>query len=154
MKTASEERNFDFIEMDPFWNNIYDDAKDKRYGTLFFISCLFAVGMPFLLAALFVNLSLPQWIADFVGTVDKFEFVCVGLAASVTLVASVLFLRCWILAGHKVRQDRSKCSNLSRDELLKARSKLKKQTNPVKFRRVERPAKRTGPRAPDIDLRY
>jgi hypothetical protein len=140
--------------MDPFWNNLYDDAKDKRYGTLFFISCLLAIGMPFLLGALFVNLSLPQWIADFIGTADTFEFVCLGAAACLTLVASVLFFRRWVRDGRKVRQGRLKYSNLSRDELLKARSKLKNQLKPVKFRLVERPAKRAAPRAPDIDLRY
>jgi hypothetical protein len=144
--------------MDPFWDNLYDDAKDKRYGMLFFISCLLAIGMPFLLGALYLNLSLPQWfpqsIADFIGTADTFEFVCLGMAASLILVASVLFVRRWIRDGKKARQHRLKYSNLSRDELLKARSKLRNQTKPVKFRLVERPAKRAAPRAPDTDLRY
>jgi hypothetical protein len=144
--------------MDPFWNNIYDDAKDKRYSGLF-IGVLLSLflGLP-LLALLFGFASeiLPNFLAAITGypDVNRFLFVCVVLLAGLSVAAIVLFGRRWIRFGRKERKDRSKYSNLSRDELMKARSKLKKNMNPVKFRVVERPGKRPALRAPDTDLKY
>lgn len=140
--------------MDPFWKDIYDDGKDRRYGGLFMAVLLF----------LFVGLPLLAWglscawviLPNFIGIPDpgKFLVVCLVLAGSLLLVATVLFWRRWIRFGRKERQDRLKYSNLSRDELMKARSKLKNNMNPVKFRAVERPGKRPALRAPDTDLKY
>lgn len=140
--------------MDPFWNNIYDDTKDKRYGGLFIGVLLF----------LFVGLPLLGWglsyawvfLPNFIGIPDpgKFMAVCLVLAGALCLVATALYWRRRIRFGRKIREDRSKYSNLSRDELMKARSKLKNNMNPVKFRAVERPGKRPVLRAPDTDLKY
>jgi hypothetical protein len=144
--------------MDPFWNNIYDEDKDKRYGGLFMFILLFIfVGLP--LIALAVNSAweiLPNFFFTLIGypNVSIFWIICLVVAGSLSLAAIVLFGRRWIRIGRKARQDRLKYSNLSRDELMKARSKLKKQMNPVKFRAVERPAKGPALRAPDTDLKY
>jgi hypothetical protein len=146
--------------MDPFWNNIYDDDKDKRYGTLFLAVILVSIfGVP-LLFAIFEGFSdMCSGFKDFIGeypVMNVYEVICLALEAVLLLVAIGLFGRRWMRIGRKIREHRLKYSNLSRDELLKARSKLKKNMNPVKFRAVERPAKRQGPtlRAPDTNLKY
>jgi hypothetical protein len=148
--------------MDPFWNNIYDDDKDKRYSGLFIgVLLLLLVGLP-LIGLFFANIGdiLPKFIPDFLDDLigypeaNIFQVVCLILGGCLSLVAIVLFVRRWIRYGRKERQDRLKCSNLSRDELMKARSKLKKNMNPVKFRVVERPGKRPALRAPDTDIKY
>ena len=144
--------------MDPFWNNIYDEDKDKRYSGLFIGVLLFLfVGLPLLVLGL-TNICdiLPNFLNVLVGypDVNKFQVVCLVLAGILSLVVMVFFWRRWIRVGRKVRQDRLKYSNLSRDELMKARSKLKNNMNPVKFRAVERPGKRAALRAPDTDLKY
>ncbi|HTV39518.1 MAG TPA: hypothetical protein VMF08_03010 [Candidatus Sulfotelmatobacter sp.] len=144
--------------MDPFWNNIYDDGKDKRYSGLFIGVLLFLlVGLP-LAGLLLNNISdiVPNCLNDLIGypDVSRFQIVCLTLASSLSLVAIGLFGLRWARVGRKERQDRLKNSNLSRDELMKARSKLKNNMNPVKFRAVERPAKRPALRAPDTDLKY
>ena len=144
--------------MDPFWSNIYDDAKDKRYSGLFIGVLLFLfVGLPLLVLGLsHIGELLPNFMDAILGSpnVNRFAFVCVVLGGGLSLIAIVLFLRRWIRFGRKERQDRLKYSNLSRDELMKARSKLKNNMNPVKFRAVERPGKRPALRAPDTDLKY
>jgi hypothetical protein len=144
--------------MDPFWNNIYDDAKDKRYSGLFIgVLILLPVGL-FLLASIFGAASeiVPDFLDAITGypDVNRFLFVCVVLAAGLSVAAIVLFGRRWVRFGRKARQDRLKYSDLSRDELMKARSKLKNNMKPVKFRAVERPGKRPALQAPDTDLKY
>jgi hypothetical protein len=158
---ASEEWNFNFLtQMDPFWNNIYDDDKDKRYGGLFLaILLIFFLGLP-LLVALFAAAS--EMFSDFMDfltgypEMSEYQAICACLLTALVLVALVLFGRRWVRIGRTIRKERSKYSNLSRDELFKARSKLKNRMNPVKFRAVERPAKRQAPtpRRPDTDLKY
>jgi len=138
--------------MDPFWNNIYDDEKDKRYGGLFFaVLIFFFVGLPLIawlcsVCDIVPNLTYPD--------LSRFQVVCLIVTGGLGLVAIVLLLRRWVRIGRKTRQDRLKYSDLSRDELMKARSKLRKNMNPVKFRAVERPGKRPALRAPDTDLKY
>jgi hypothetical protein len=138
--------------MDPFWNNIYDDAKDRRYGTLFVATCLFVIG---LLPLIIVPLSdLSANLTDaLTGYLDfsRFPVVCLFILAFGLFAAAAILGR---RRGRKGRYGRFKYSRLSRDELLKARLKLKRQMQPVKFRAVERPGKPSPPRAPDFDLRY
>lgn len=139
--------------MDPFWNNIYDDVKDRRYGTLFLCTLFF--GLPLLVLALVAASEIFAYLMDVITDVGPFDVVCLVLLASAALMAMALFWRHWIRIGRKARQDRSIYSNLSRDELFKPRLKLKSKMKPVKFRLVERPQKRVAsPRAPDIDLKY
>jgi hypothetical protein len=141
--------------MDPFWNNIYDDTKDRRYGNLF-LATLF-LGLPLLglafgvVSLIFAGLS--EVLAGYPGF-GPFQIICLVLLADLALIAMAMLCRHWIRTGRKARQDRLRFSNLSRDELLKARSKLKGQVKPVRFRLVERPAKPVASRAPDIDLKY
>jgi hypothetical protein len=148
--------------MDPFWNNIYDDDKDKRYSGLFIGVLLFLfIGLPLVVLGL-TNIFeiLPNFITSFIDVLigypetNRFLLVCLVMLACLCLVAIVLFGRRWVRFGRKAREDRLKYSNLSRDELMKARSKLKKNMNPVKFRVVERPGKRPALRAPDTDIKY
>ncbi|MGH7980438.1 MAG: hypothetical protein ACREE6_13765 [Limisphaerales bacterium] len=150
--------NFEFLtQMHPFWNNIYDEAKDRRYGTLFVISFLVVVGLPFLVWMLGGNhflVYLPQWFVEGPVSSKKFQVICLALAAVLFVGAIGLFWRQWLKIGRKARQERAKYTRLSRDELFKARSKLESRTTPVKFRAVQRPAKSAGPRRPDTDLRY
>jgi hypothetical protein len=141
--------------MDSFWNNIYDDVKDRRYGTLF-LATLF-LGLPLLALALGVAGAVFAELMDVLNgypDIGTFQFLYLVLLGSLALMAMVLLWRHWIRVGREARQNRLKYSNLSRDELLKARSKLKGQMHPVKFRLVERPAKRVTLRAPDTDLKY
>ena len=144
--------------MDPFWKDIYDDGKDRRYGGLFMAVLLFLfVGLPLLVLGLsYIGELLPNFMDAIVGypNVNRFTFVCVVVGGGLSLIAIVLFARRWVRFGRKARQERLKYSNLSRDELMKARSKLKNNMNPVKFRAVERPGKRPALRAPDTDLKY
>lgn len=144
--------------MDPFWRNIYDDDKDKRYGGLFFgILLLFFVGLSLFAAGISVTGKMvPDFLVGLTGEakLNRFVTVCLVLAGAVSIVAIVLFMRRRARFGRKAHEDRLKYSNLSRDELMKARSKLKNQMNPVKFRAVERPGKRPALRAPDTDIKY
>ncbi|HEX3626226.1 MAG TPA: hypothetical protein VH280_12450 [Verrucomicrobiae bacterium] len=142
--------------MDHFWTNIYDDAKDRRYGTLF-VAALF-VGTPLIILAVFLTCETFAVFMEFLSGLPElspFQAVCLALLAGLALTAMGLFWWRWIRIGRKVRQNRLQLSRLSRDELMKARSKLKSRMNPVKFRVVERPAKRAKQfRAPDTDLKY
>ena len=141
--------------MDPFWNNIYDDTKDRRYGNLF-LATLF-LGAP-LLGLVFVIVSLIltgiSQALDGYPRIGPLQVICLVLLADLALMALALLCRHWIRAGRKARQDRLKFANLSRDELFKARLKLKGQAKPVRFRLVERPPKPAASRAPDVDLKY
>lgn len=140
--------------MDPFWNNIYDDVKDRRYGGLF-MATLF-VGLPLLALSLGIAGGIFAELMDiFAGYPDisAFQFLLLVLLAGLALLAMVLLWR-GLRIAHKSRRHRLEFSNLSRDELLKARLKLKGQMQPVKFRVVQRPAKRAAPPVADTDLKY
>jgi uncharacterized integral membrane protein len=142
--------------MHPFWENLYDDAKDKRYGTLF-VTALF-IGTPlFVLAVCLANATCGQFMDFLTGYSDlsPLQVVCLAALTGVIFVVLALCLRRWVRTERKIRHERLNYSNLSRDELLKARSKLKNQMNPVKFRTAERPGKKRPPlRPPDTDLKY
>ena len=144
--------------MDPFWSNIYDDAKDKRYSGLFMTALLFLfVGLPLLVLGFnAVGDILPNLLGALAGypDVNRFLLVCVVLTGGLALVAMVLLCRRRNRIGRKAREGRLNYSNLSRDELLKARSKLKNQTKSVKFRAVGRPGKLMALQTPDTDLKY
>lgn len=128
--------------MHPFWSNIYDDVKDRRYGTLFFATLLISLGLVSIIGALSVNLDA-----------EAFKEFCLCLGPGLSLLIAALVWR-WIRAARRNRGERLKHCNLSRDELAKARSKLKNQTKPVKFRALERPPRQGAPRARDTDLKY
>lgn len=127
--------------MYPFWSNIYDDVKDRRYGALFFSTLL----------ALFVSLGVLALIGALtngVGLVPAlFLFVIICAVALVCSVSSCI--RAW-----KHRDGSLNSSALSRDELAKARLKLKKETKAAAFRTQRRPARLMVTRVPDTDLKY
>jgi hypothetical protein len=60
----------------------------------------------------------------------------------------------WIRYRRKCRQEQLKYAALSRDELAKARSKLKSQMKPMKIKTSARPARRPVPRTPDTNIKY
>lgn len=124
-----------------FWSNIYDDVKDRRYGALFFSTLLM----------LFVSLGILALIGALtngVGLVPAlFLFVIIFTVALVCAVSNCI--RRW-----KQHDGSLNSSRLSRDELAKARSKLKKETKAAAFRTGRRPARLVITRVPDTDLKY
>jgi hypothetical protein len=140
--------------MNSFWNNLYDDVKDQRYGTLF-VAALF-IGTPVFILGLclanetYADLSNALTQYPDIGT---FQVVCLVLPG-LALIAMALFWRRWSRTGNGASRNRIKYSALSRDELLKARSKLKGQMKPVKFKRMDRSGKPVALRTPDMDLKY
>jgi membrane protein implicated in regulation of membrane protease activity len=130
--------------MDPFWQNAYDDTKDRRYGMLFFGTLL----------ALFITIPVLAIIYGVSNSPYSGELFA-AVAVTVVIFMVVLCISAWRwVRGWKRRQEREKYASLSRDELFKARSKLKKSTTPVTFRREQRPPKRPPPSRPDTNLKY
>ena len=130
--------------MDPFWSKVYDSGKDRRYGALFFTTLL-ALFIGLAIAGIFAGLA-----ANAPEELEPAAMTCVTIFA----ISIVTAVRRWV-RGRKQRGEQLKYSTLSRDELAKARSKLKKQMNGVRFRQVTRPAKQQPQvRAPDTDLKY
>lgn len=124
-----------------FWSNIYDDVKDRRYGGLFFSTLLT------LFASLGI-LTLIGALTNGVGLVPAlFVFAIIFAVAFVCTVSNCI-------RGWKRRDGSSNSSALSRDELAKARSKLKKETKAAAFRTQRRPARLVITRVPDTDLKY
>jgi hypothetical protein len=103
--------------MNSIWNNLYDRAKDRRYGTLFFISFFGSFGL-FLVGVLgykildgvdFSQFDLPQY----------FLQLLPGVVIIMVALALRSYRRARAQGGHKFRRQ-----ELSRDEISKARSKL------------------------------
>jgi len=115
------------------WEKAYDSVKDRRYGNLFFAGLAVSLG----LAGLVV---MSHGAADAEGA-QKFVL---SMLAGASLLLAVLIA--WaVLRARRRRGGRFRSAPLSRDEMLKARSKLRNG-----MRIVQPPA----PRAPDTDLRY
>lgn len=106
--------------MNSIWSNLYDKAKDRRYGVLFF-SSLIAVFVVFLLGALLYNI---------LGGIDFGPFDV--QSHFLELVPGMVILMA-ALAWRGVRRARAqrgktfRREELSRDEIRKARSKLVNQ---------------------------
>ncbi len=103
--------------MNSIWGNLYDKAKDRRYGVLFF-SSLIAVLIVFFLGVLLYNI---------LGGID---FGWFDLQAHfLELVPGIIILMvalAWrgIRRARAQRGKRFRREELSRDEIRKARSKL------------------------------
>ncbi|HTV62153.1 MAG TPA: hypothetical protein VMH30_06250 [Verrucomicrobiae bacterium] len=119
--------------MKSFWQDSYDGAKDRRYGALFFATLL-ASPLAVAIGAMIYAIVGPETFKDFV--VPALPGVGLLLVALICLMTRRL---------RKRRQEQLKYASLSRDELVKARSKLRSQMRPV--------GRRTPP-PPDIDLKY
>jgi hypothetical protein len=128
--------------MDPFWNNLYDEDKDRRYGKLFFTAFLVLIGIIVILGCLTENLGA-----------DAFHDICLEVGPVLGLVIAIFGWR-WIRAAHRNRQGHLKYSSLSRDELAKARSKLKTRMKIEPPKRQTRAARQAAARRPDTDLKY
>lgn len=134
--------------MNSFWKDAYNDEKDRRYGRLFFITLLIALPLAGIFAALGANLNSYQ-----------LQELCIIALPVIILTIIVLCWR-WIHFERKNRKDRLKYAAMSRDELAKARSKLKSQMKPVKStKQIRACEKRVGERRvaspkPDTYLKY
>jgi hypothetical protein len=133
--------------MDPFWENAYNDDKDKRYGALFFtalVGCFGSVAV----TALIAGITASEYAADLLPA----ALVVVGIAVATLFVLVFRWFR-----GGKGRHDYLKNATLSRDELAKARSKLKRQmmsAKPGTYQRETRPSRRPPPRKIDAYVKY
>ena len=119
--------------MKSIWEESYDSAKDRRYGMLFFATLLVFFGV----------LILGGIIYGIMGANIFQEFVLPALPVAGIFLMAMGWR--WIRRARKRRRERLKYAALSRDELAKARSKLRSNTKPVS---------RTALRTPDIDLKF
>ena len=113
--------------MNSFWNQLYDRHKDRRYANLFFVTLLCFVGLIVPILAIILH----------AGT---FELHPLYLLPG---IVGILIAVIWGTIRHFRRQRHTPAfPRLSRDELRKARSKLKNSF------------KRFRAKAPDTDLKY
>jgi len=129
------------------WKNLYDEAKDRRYGFLFFLTLLIFIVLP-------VVVGVISECTDWETRLSVLTYV---LPVAVAIVC--VWVWRWISRGRNGRDEALKNAGLSRNELFKARSKLRKQLKPVgyKYRKPRystRPVRRDSARVPDTDLKY
>jgi Na+/melibiose symporter-like transporter len=130
--------------MSSFWQDAYNDDKDRRYGALFFTTLL-GCFLSLVIGGVFAAITE----SDFF---DGYGQVMLIIGVVIVLVLVLLAIR--FIRVRRRRKVDLKYSALSRDELAKARSKLKTKMQPVTFRRESRPPRRPPPRKPDVDLKY
>ena len=119
--------------MNSIWNNLYDCVKDRRYGTFFFISLVVFLGA-FIFGAMIYSITNAK---------NMLEFFMPALPGIGILFAALIWR---IIRRARARwREQLKYPPLSRDEIRKARSKLRNETKPMR---------QAAPRAPDIDLKY
>lgn len=119
--------------MKSFLAESYDGDKDRRYGMLFLGALFGFVGA----------VVLGGIIYEVIGADNFKNYVVPALPGVVILVAVVIWRsvrRAW-----KQRQEQLKNAALSRDELAKARSKLRNSMSPPRQAEVN---------LPDLDLKY
>ena len=119
--------------MKSFLAESYDGDKDRRYGMLFLGALLGFVG-----AVAFGGI-----IYAIIGADNFKNYIVPALPG----VAILLVLSSWISVrrARKQRREQLKNAALSRDELVKARSKLRNSMSPPRQAEVN---------MPDIDLKY
>ena len=107
--------------MNSIWNNLYDRAKDRRYGSLFFFS-LFGFFSLFLLGVLIFKI---------LGAMDFSAFDLqrhfLELVPGIVIVVAALVWR-GVRRARAQHGNRFQREELSRDEIRKARSKLVNRT--------------------------
>ncbi len=119
--------------MNSFWDNQYDNFKDRRYAALFWSTLMALIVL--LLLGFFIGALLSEF-----GMQAYFVESLPGIG--------ILVLACGFLKFRQARirsQEKLRHGPLSRDELRVARSKLR---NGMKA--INRPA----PRVPDTNLKY
>jgi hypothetical protein len=112
--------------MNSIWNNLYDKAKDRRYGTLFFFSLfgffgLFLAGVIIYKILEGIDFSLLDS-QNYFDLQNHFLELVPGLVIIMVALAVRGYRRARAQGGHKFRRE-----ELSRDEICKARSKLMKR---------------------------
>ncbi len=109
--------------MNSIWNNLYDRAKDRRYGALFFSS----------LVGFFVVVVLGVLVYNILGGMDFGTFDLqshfLELLPGILIIIAAFVWR-GIRRARAQRGKRFRREELSRDEIRKARSKL---VNPNKI---------------------
>ena len=103
--------------MNSIWNNLYDKAKDRRYGILFFFSLFGFFGL-FLVAVLVFKILGGMDFGSFDLQAHFLELVP-GIVIIFAALAWGGLRRARAQHGKSFRRE-----ELSRDEILKARSKL------------------------------
>lgn len=103
--------------MDFFWNNVFEYFKERRYAAVFFGTLLAMIGALLLGTILYA-------IADGLHLLEYWSYMLLGIG----LLLAGLMIRSF-LRGRAARSIRYKSTPLSRDELTKARSKLKTNSN-------------------------
>lgn len=119
--------------MKPIWEEFYDSTKDRRYGLLFFSALLMFLGVAALGGMTYA-----------IAGADTFGEAVHSMLPAVGIFLVVLNWQL-ISRARRRREEKLKFDALSRDELAKARSKLRNGTRPI------RPV---DFREPDTDLKY
>ena len=119
--------------MKSFWKESYDGDKDRRNGMLFLGTLLGFVGAVVLGGIIYAIIGA-----------DNFQNYVVPALPGVAILL-VAFIWQSVRREWKWRRDQLKNGALSRDELLKARSKLRNSMSPPRQAEVN---------MPDIDLKY
>ena len=119
--------------MKSFWKESYDGNKDRRYGMLFLGTLLGFLGAVALGGMVYGIIGADNFQNYVVPTLPGFALLLIALIWQSTR-------RAW-----KRQREKLKNAELSRDELLKARSKLRNGMNPPRLPAVS---------LPDIDLKY
>jgi hypothetical protein len=94
------------------WSNLYDNAKDRRYGMLFFVTFITLLGclaLWLLIHAIFGVSDIPALLLS----------VSPGIVIFFVVLVLRIIHRVRIQRGNKFQRQK-----LSRDEIVKARSKL------------------------------
>lgn len=107
--------------MNSIWNNLYDKAKDRRYGVLFFFSLFGFFGL--FLAGVIICKILEE--IDF-GPFDLSSHFLELLPGFVIVMATLVWRG--IRRARAQRGKRFRREELSCDEICKARSKLMNRT--------------------------
>ena len=119
--------------MNSFWINLYDRAKDRRYGAFFFGA----------LAASGVLAGLGTVLYQVICAVDRRYLIPVSAGFGLLFIG-------WVVRGiflmRKRSRERLRFPPLSRDERRKARLKLLKGVKPIKYN--------ARPPAPDSYVKY
>jgi 5-bromo-4-chloroindolyl phosphate hydrolysis protein len=119
--------------MNSFWDNQYDNFKDRHYAALFWSTLMALIGL----------LALGVIIAAVLSGVGMQQYFQKALPAIGILGLAWVFLKS--RQAQMRSRERLTHDPLSRDELRVARSKLRNGMKPI-----QRPA----PRVPDTNLKY
>ena len=119
--------------MSSFWDNQYDQFKDRRYAAIFWSTLMALIGL--LALGAFITVVLSGF-----GLQDYLLETLPGIGILILAWGFLKFQQARARSREKLRR-----GPLSRDELRLARSKL---------RNGSKPSKHPAPRVPDTNLKY